>query len=591
MRFHKKIFLIVFLGFLLLQPAFSLKMGKRIKPVPNLGYVGQLVYVDGDVRVQRVKAANWLVGYDNMPNYLFDHIKTGDHSKTTLQFKDGTQVGINPDTEVFIDTDKSVKDVTKRTLFKRVLLTLGTIWCKVTKQKSNESFVVETPGGILGVHGTQFVVSTNGSQQTEVYVLEGSVMAGPSLNELTQAIPEGEEATLEKGKIIREIYQGSGIAHIVSTAFGAPWYAHWGIDLGTEILTGATVQQVAIDVAEDAVANYVPYGGYAVGITRILGFGGSPAPSPHPQNLQPQGDVATYTPTFSWSGIPQAKQYMLMISRTPFQKKMPKEDFVWIARVDKNFVVYPYSAPMLSPGTQYYWTVVGLDENGKVVGQAAMPVSFMMAPPNVLGTPNFYPVPEAPINVSVSTPLPQFSWKAMNGAAKYAVLVGSELKGNQLDPDFSMATLITSDTNVSYTLQNEPLEPGHTYYWSVVALDASGNAFSQPSPPSAFTLLSAEELGPTPVFPTGEISAKDDLHLEWRSWLTGVAGYKVVIAENSNLSHPVWLETTQTPWLDIPNLKSKFVPGKKYYWAVRYIGLHGEALRNASLVVSFSIKP
>lgn len=563
---------------------------KKLKPAPNLGYVGNLVYVRKKVNDKRENTKEWITAYQNMPNYLYDKIKTGNHSQTTIEFKDGTQVGINQNTEVYISTENTVKNITKETFLKRIYLDIGSIWCKVTKQNANESFTVQTRGGVLGVRGTQFAVSTTGNDKMKVYVTEGTVMAGPSIDQLTQAIPSGEEAVIERGKVIQEIEIGAGIAHIVADAFGAPWYAHWGIDIGAGIAEGAPPQEIAINAAEDAAAWYIPYGGYGIGIARIFGFGGPPKPPPQPANLQPVGMAYTYTPTFTWSGIPGAAQYEVLVSRTPFDKKMPKSSWIWIARVDKKFVQYPETATFLMPGTTYWWTVAALDQNGKLVGREAYPVQFTMAPESMLGTRALYPTLLSPDSQEVNTVLPNFSWNSFSGAKGYALLIGSKLKGGNLDNNFAVATIKTKNTSLQYDLSDPTLEPGKTYYWSVVPLDSQGNAFTRPAPPFSFTLPAANQVGPTPVYPVTSISSSSMLHFEWRGWNMNISGYRLVISENQDLSDPVLLKTVVTPWLNISSSVLSLTPGQTYYWAVANVSLTGR-LESYGTTASFQVSP
>ncbi|MCL5056371.1 MAG: FecR family protein [Firmicutes bacterium] len=592
MSFQRIASFLVFILFISQSLVFARMNGqnKRLKPVPDFGYVGNIVYVKKKVTAKHDKTKEWVTAYQNMPNYLYDKIKTGDHSHTTLEFKDGTQVGINQNTEVYIDTNTTVKNITKETFLKRIFLDVGSIWCKVTKQKENESFTVQTRGGVLGVRGTQFAVSTTGNNRMKVYVIEGTVMAGPSVNQLTQAIPAGYKATIERGKVIQEIEIGAGIAHIVADALGAPWYAHWGIDIGAGLAEGAPPQQIAINAAEDAAVWYIPYGGYGIGIARIFGFGGPPKPPPQPANLQPVGMVYTYTPTFSWSGIPGAKQYEVLVSRTPFQKQMPKSSWVWIARVDKNFVQYPETATFLMPGTTYWWTVAGLTSNGKLAGREAYPVQFTMGTESMLGKRALYPTLLTPNNQELNTVLPDFSWNPFKGAKGYALLLGAKLKNGDLDNNFAVATIKTNNTDLRYQLSNPPLEPGKTYYWSVVPLDSQGNPFTRPAPPFSFTLPSAYQAGPTPVYPVTQMKQSQILHFEWRSWVSNISGYRLVVSQNQDLSDPILVKTTTAPWVNIRSSELPLTPGQTYYWAVSNISLTG-IVGASGQTASFQVSP
>lgn len=537
----------------------------QLEALPSLGYVGDIVYVKGTVQAQRANRTDWFNAYPNMPDYLLDKIKTDSHSITAFEFANGTQVGINKDTEVLIDTESSVKDITKRTLLKKIKLTLGTIWCKVSKQEADESFTVETRGGVLGVRGTEFIVSTKGENSTEIYVLEGTVMAGPNPEALTQAILQGQEAQLKDGRV--EAVKAMNIAHDVLSLFP-------GLDPSGNIQTGLGFASFAVQASYDPemaavnlALNYIPYGGVARDVGGFFGgFGFGGGPPPQPSNLAPSGMVNTYTPTFSWSGIGNAKQYSVHISKSPFRKEMPKTDMIWSARVDKTSVQYPETAPFLTPNATYFWAVVGLDEHGKVAGKGSHPSTFTLAGEDLLGKRDRYPALLHPMNEMVSDQLPFFSWNPVKKASEYALMTASRMKNGALDDDVMTAVLKTKETTAQYRLANRPLEPGKTYFWTVRALDGNGHAFAEPAPPSSFIMPDPSKSGPRPLFPVESIQAGAPLRLEWRGWEDpNLSGYRVLVSENEQLSSPLVERETKDPWLDLQDSTSKFIPGKKIF--------------------------
>lgn len=82
-----------------------------------------------------------------------DKVATDASTLTGIFFSNSTSVGINLDTLVQVDTEASVVDITSRSLLKKFLLSLGTLWCKIIHQAEQESFTVETRGGVLGTRG------------------------------------------------------------------------------------------------------------------------------------------------------------------------------------------------------------------------------------------------------------------------------------------------------------------------------------------------------------------------------------------------------------------------------------------------------
>lgn len=112
--------------------------------------VGAIVYVRGIVLVQRAGSNAWFFAYRNMPIYLGDKVANASESGSALEYVNGTQIGINEDTTVLIDTEGSVEDISIRSRLKKFKLSLGGLWCRITHQSADESFTVETRGGVLG---------------------------------------------------------------------------------------------------------------------------------------------------------------------------------------------------------------------------------------------------------------------------------------------------------------------------------------------------------------------------------------------------------------------------------------------------------
>jgi RHS repeat-associated protein len=103
--------------------------------------------------VQRFKTDAWFFAYRGMPVYVGDKIQTFPGTVASIEFSNGTQIGVNVETTVVIDTEASVQDISVRRRWTKFLLNLGTIWCKITHQARDESFTVESRGGVLGTRG------------------------------------------------------------------------------------------------------------------------------------------------------------------------------------------------------------------------------------------------------------------------------------------------------------------------------------------------------------------------------------------------------------------------------------------------------
>lgn len=69
---------------------------------------------------------------------------------------------------------------------------------------------------------------------------------------------------------------------------------------------------------------------------------------------------------------------------------------------------------------------------------------------------------------------PTFTWNTLSGASKYRILVFSDFPTVPAAPVID----VTQNGGTSYTYSGLPLISGKTYYWVILASDASGKAFS-----------------------------------------------------------------------------------------------------------------
>jgi RHS repeat-associated protein len=120
--------------------------------------VGKIAYTDSDppggtalVLVQRKGSNAWFFAHRGMPVYIGDKIQNLPGSLSGIEYENGTQIGINYETTVLIDTESSAADFTVRSRWKKFKLSLGGLWCRITHQAEQESFTVETRGGVLGI--------------------------------------------------------------------------------------------------------------------------------------------------------------------------------------------------------------------------------------------------------------------------------------------------------------------------------------------------------------------------------------------------------------------------------------------------------
>jgi len=165
--------------------------------------VGKVVYTSGEVSA--IRGTNVVALQANAPVYASDSVVTGDHGRVKLVMNDASTVYISRKSRISLE-----KYATRQ----KSLLSgaFNLLWGKarfiVEKLQSNDaSFTVRTTTAVLGVRGTNFIVSVDmpaginpmqsnpqlPPQPTKTLLEEGSLHL--------RAVPSGREAMLEAGRM------------------------------------------------------------------------------------------------------------------------------------------------------------------------------------------------------------------------------------------------------------------------------------------------------------------------------------------------------------------------------------------------------
>ena len=134
-----------------------------------------------------------------------DTVKVDTDSFCEIQFGNKAVIKIEENTEIVIpslnaaegSTDIGIKMIT------------GTVLSKVSKLASDESFTVNTQSAACGVRGTQFMVSTEGKEDTLLAVKEGFVLLVPAkinIKELLEQLPSDNTDVYDSVKNIEESF-------------------------------------------------------------------------------------------------------------------------------------------------------------------------------------------------------------------------------------------------------------------------------------------------------------------------------------------------------------------------------------------------
>lgn len=117
-----------------------------------LNAVASLKKVDGHVQVERETSNNIIIGRIGLILKDQDTIITGNQSKATILFRDGSEIRVFQKTRFTISNSKETETNGSRLLINKLILKLGSFWGKFTKGKQNT--FIETPTATAGIKGT-----------------------------------------------------------------------------------------------------------------------------------------------------------------------------------------------------------------------------------------------------------------------------------------------------------------------------------------------------------------------------------------------------------------------------------------------------
>ncbi|MBB6638098.1 cadherin-like beta sandwich domain-containing protein [Cohnella thailandensis] len=136
--------------------------------------------MSGDVQVQKSGGSKKIRAFKKLNLNQGDMLLTGSNGSATLQFSNGT----SSDDTMTVDADTTLKFsklTSKDGTVTKVSMLKGTAWSDVKSiQNKDDEFQVETPTAIMGVRGTNFLVTVNPlSGTTNTSVFAGIVEVAP----------------------------------------------------------------------------------------------------------------------------------------------------------------------------------------------------------------------------------------------------------------------------------------------------------------------------------------------------------------------------------------------------------------------------
>jgi len=158
--------------------------------------VASIKDIQGQVDIERqhskLAARNGLILYDK------DTVATGDHSRATIVFRDGSIIRLFGNTRFMIEKSVEVKKGSRRFLHK-IFLKLGSFWGKFSRKYQNT--MIRTPTATAGVKGTIIAV-TEQNGKMGISLTTGAV----TINN------DSETITLQPGQMLMGITQRGSIS-------------------------------------------------------------------------------------------------------------------------------------------------------------------------------------------------------------------------------------------------------------------------------------------------------------------------------------------------------------------------------------------
>ena len=305
-----------------------------------------------------------------------DGIRTGPNSSLSIEFHDGSQITIFPNSEVYLETLEAQKE--ERLFRTTIRVVNGRIVNRVTRQNRGSRYQVDTPAAVAAVRGTEFRVSAqNSGEIMRSEVLSGAV--GVSGSGVTQHVGAGYATLAEVGKppiAPRQLPAAPDLSNLgrytsaQSVTYQWPMIAHvnsYRAQLALDEGFSQIVSEVVLDTPQVTWRALTPdtYFMQVRGIDELglEGFGAQHSftinePLQPPDARTPRDGITLHTaqPFIAWSNVTDANFYLLQFATDPeFSQNVEEISGL----VNNNFK----PATPLAAG-HYYWRVQSVGRHG-----------------------------------------------------------------------------------------------------------------------------------------------------------------------------------------------------------------------------------
>ncbi len=319
--------------------------------------VARVLDIDGTrLLTNRRSADRWFQAYPGMKGYLTERLRTDQDTLAVLQFAIGGEAGLGRNTEVEIIGQRALE-----TIGNKIVVKSGQMWAKMDKQK--KQLQIQTGGGVIGIEGTEFLVSVDEETGvTELLLFEGQVSITENSGKKTTLAP-GDYAEFggSGGGMCVLSYPSGGLRSLVVERF--PEFSSF--------LAARGVTTIPPDAPPSMLRSHLPA---VTGLDELLEISADGLVADPTQfdsgadrvtGLAPAYGEVVSRPVFHWNAVPGAVSYQLIVGTDAGM-----DDIVFSSSTSNTNLDIPAGAPDGEPGT-YFYRVIPLDAEGRPMAKAS----------------------------------------------------------------------------------------------------------------------------------------------------------------------------------------------------------------------------
>lgn len=140
----------------------------------SVDVIGVVTYVFGDVKRNSTEVS------ENDKTSVGDTLETGENSRIQLMMVDDNILHLNSNTKLFLKEYEFDEEENKKwSLFDLIYGSIRSLVNQKYRNEDNQGYQINTPAGVIGVQGTDFLVEhLERDQRTEVTSFSGEVVQG-----------------------------------------------------------------------------------------------------------------------------------------------------------------------------------------------------------------------------------------------------------------------------------------------------------------------------------------------------------------------------------------------------------------------------